>query len=367
MIESSERFRWDWLLILILAVAGALRLHSAATASQTSDEFETYIPSATRISWDHLPIRETQHAALVAYFIKASSLIFGGSPLGFRLLSVLAGVATIALLYEIAAWRWGCGPARWTALLLAVNRYHVTISARAFDLAFDLLFVALSMYAFARFLKSDRAKWLYVAALAAGLGFLCKELTCLMLPVFLGTLLLLPQRRWLRRKEPWLAAALFFAVILPDVWYTLATPLEGQGAFYANYGDHFSRFAGIGLSPHPWFFYFGRAVETMGWPYENAFAEIPTMRLVSALAIWTGVLVCTFRAPKDSLSVFLLVMFWGVFVFFALLGTREPSRQDVLLDPALWYWVDRTMLPGALLTGTVLAEYGGRLVRRLLG
>jgi 4-amino-4-deoxy-L-arabinose transferase-like glycosyltransferase len=180
-----------WFVVCFLAAA-ILRFYSAATTPKIDMEWEEFIPAAEIISWSHLPIRDYQHPALPAYLIRASAELFGRSVLGYRMLSIVAGLGLICLLYSIAIRWWGHREAIIAAFLLSVNRYLITTSARAIDLSFDLFFVAAAMWAFSQFLwatqvtdQSGRgnngvqttfdvqsARWLYVAALFTGLGFL---------------------------------------------------------------------------------------------------------------------------------------------------------------------------------------------------
>jgi len=360
MDDSAQRLRSDWILLVILTIAAGLRGASAVNVPYVHCEDRELIPWSQQISWQHLPIREWQHPALPAYLIKASSVLFGKTRLGFRMMSLLAGISCIAAIYQIGLEWWGRSTARWAALLLAVNEYHIAISAKAMDLIFDLYFITLAMYGFSRFLKTQRPAWLYVAGVSTGLGFLCKEITCLMLPVFFVTLLLLPHRRWLCRKEPWLAAALFFAIIFPDIWSNLQVTAETRSPYYISYADHFSRFAGFGLSSQPWVFYFADVLDWASIPYYDAQGDLPTIDPVFAVVLWLGVALATLQKNKSSLTVFSLTMFWGIFGFFALMATKDPTRDDALLDPVLWYWVDRTMLPASLLAGNVLARTRGK-------
>ena len=351
--------RLDWPVASIVVVAAALRLYSSVSAPYLYIEAEEYVKFAQRISWDHLPIREMQHAALPSYLIKFSGLLFGQTRVGYRMLGVLAGVGTILVIYRLGLQWWGRGAARWAALLLAVNEYHVAISARAVELVYDLWFVAVAMYAFTRFLKTERPAWLLAAGAASGLGFLCKEITCLMVPVFLIALLVLPQRRWLLRKEPWLALLVFVAVISPDVWHTLRTPVEGRSPRFAGYDDHLSRVGGLGLNGQPWVFYFADALDWAGIPYENSLDSIQTMNPLSAAVLWAGVMFVSLRKRESAAATFLLVMFWSIFAFFALILSKEPSRPELHLDPVLWYWADRTMLPAALMAGIAISRCFG--------
>ena len=352
--------------------AAILRFYSAATTPQIDIEFEEFIPSAESISWSHLPVRDYQHPALPSYLIRASAELFGRSVLGYRMLSIVAGLGLIYLLYLIALRWWGHREAIIAALLLSVNRYLIATSAAAIDLSFDLFFVAAAMWAFSRFLWATQvtdqsgsesngerttfdvwpARWFYVAALFTGLGFLCKEITSLLVPVFFLTLLAgKTTRKWLRRREPYIAAVIFFIVISPDIFRNVLTPVETQNPrYYMNYADHLSRIAGFGLNEQPWLFYFGQGVEWLKIQHVNEFGEMPFQHLVMGVALWVAVLFATFRRHKDVLTTFLLFMFWSIFLFFSLTKTKLPTtREDLATNSSLWYWVDRTMLAATLL------------------
>src|SRR5262249_4486013 len=194
------------ILVLILLMGVMLRLTNAWSSPPAFIERVEFIPTAMTINKEHLPLRAAQHGIIPAYIIRASGLVFGNSTLGLRLASVIAGTATILLLYLVAARWWGQSAGLIAAALLAIERYHITISARAIDLPFDLFFVAIAIYTFSRFLyvinwevtPAEAGRWLYGTAGVCALGFLCKELTALMVPVLLLSLVLVGQSAWLR-------------------------------------------------------------------------------------------------------------------------------------------------------------------------
>jgi len=381
----------------VLLVGGTLRLVSAVRAPLDLIEVDEFIPAAMTLSWEHHPIRATQHGAVPIYFIRASALIFGDSDLGFRMLSVVAGTATILLVYLIAARWWGAPSGLAAAALLALERYHTTISARAIDLPFDLLFVALAMFCFSRFLhgidgKTEAAvhvRWLYDAAAATALGFLCKELTALMLPVLLLSLVFLRQTAWLRRREPWIAVGLFLLLICPDVYSNLTVtraermdllarqeeaarqrgtvysdPEYLENGLYMSYGDQLSRFRSLGLSAEPFYFYFGEILDRAGIPHNNPFGEFPYLNPLMGVALWVGVALSLARRNKDRVTVFLLTMFFVMFLPFTLVQLGAPRARFPTDPQALWYWVDRTMLPALLLTGYAVGAGARRLTGR---
>src|SRR5258705_13924212 len=84
--------RIDIVFFLILLVALLIRLGLAVTAEYIHDEENTSIPLSKTIAFApghvHLPMRGENHGALPAYVVKASSTLFGTSPLGYRLVHV---------------------------------------------------------------------------------------------------------------------------------------------------------------------------------------------------------------------------------------------------------------------------------------
>ena len=287
------------LLVLILVVGTMLRVASASRDPLVAIERDEFIPIAMTITKEHLPLRAAQHGILPGYIIRAGGLAFGNSILGLRLISVIAGVATILLLYVVGARWWGQSGGLIAAALLAVERYHINVSARAIDLPFELFFLAIAIYTFSRFLYAIKQKaapveagrWLYGAASACALGFLCKELTILMAPVLLLTLLLVRQSAWLRRRET----------------------------------------------------------------YRNEFDEFPFINPWLASLLWVGVALTFVRRGKDELAIMLLTMFTVPLLVFVSMRLGPPLGPLPTDDVMLWHWADRTMLPALLLTGRAVS------------
>jgi 4-amino-4-deoxy-L-arabinose transferase-like glycosyltransferase len=381
-------------LLLLLAGAFLLRVRDASRAQLEFIERDEYIPAALTLSRDHHPIRLAQHGALPAYAVRLSGEVFGRSTLGWRMLSILVGTATILLLYLIAARWWGPVAGFVAGGLLAVDRYHATISARAIDLPLDLFFIALAMYGFSRFLAAQDSepgsggRWLYLTAAASAAGFLCKELTALLVPVLFLSLLSTGQAGWLRRRQTWLALGLFAVLIAPDIHSSLTTSREErvdlwrrhqaaaaqigvtvdaegyqENGLYMSYGDQLSRFRGIGPNKEALYFYFGSIFDRLGIPHKNGFAEFPFMYPVLGVVLWIAVF-CTLFQRKDRLSRFALVMFFGMLLPFTLVRLGRPHAAFPAEAEVLWYWADRSMLPALLLAGRAAALVTDRLRKR---
>jgi len=386
VVKAHRVNRASWLLVLILALGGGLRLAFIGVEELNGIERSEFIPSAMSITWDHMPLRMSQHGALPAYVIRASGAIFGNTPVGWRVAGVIAGTATILVLFLIGRAAWSPAAGLIAAGLLAIDRYHLNLSDRATDLPFDLLFVACAMWAFTIYLKRlddrgwKRARWLCLAALFTGLGFLCKELTALLAVAFGASLLVLRKVASVRARDVVLALLTGALVIAPDVYANLTTDAAGRAALarhhhdaeerlgtransyvdqglYMSYGDQLSRFHGIGLNLEPFYFYFGDLFDAAGIRHTNSFSEAPYEHPAASLVLWFGVIASAFRRPRDRVTVFLLTTFVVMFVPFALVQLGTP-RGNFQTDPiVLWYWVDRTALPAMLLCGSVLAGW----------
>ena len=360
----ARRSGIDPIFILIIVTALAPRIYLAATELYIYDEDSSSIPRSQMISFAldnlQLPLRGQNHPALPAYFVKISSLLFGTTPLGYRLFHVLVSLATIALVFFLTRHWYGAVAARWAAALLAFNEYYLTVSARATAHVPYLLFVGGAVYAFGRFLSTQRPGYLYAAGASLGLAFYSKEHSALLVPVFAVTMLLPDHRHWFRRWHLYVAAALYVIIISADlVWNVRASQDIGQ----ATYSDHLQRIGGIGFSPYPLMFFGREAVQwlhtaILGNQLDDHTREYlsmnPALGLILLGAVALTMAMATRAVPVSSR--FLLLLFWGVFGFFSLIRPGDPQKN---LDPVSWIWVDATLFPTVILAGAALAHVRG--------
>ena len=366
--------RIDFVFLLILVSALGVRLYLGFTQECIHDEENNAIPLAHTISFSpatlHLPMRGENHGALPAYIVKASSSLFGTTPLGYRALHVTLGLLTIVIVFLLTREWYGPVAARWAGALLAFNEYFLPISARATAHVPNLFLVAAAIYAFSRFLRSERPAYLYLAGASVGLAFYCKELSALLLPVFLVTLLRARYRHWLRRPHPYLACALFVLLIGPDLYWNVTTDPETAMVHYdrepqrqATYRKHLQRIGGLGFSPYPSMFYARGPVKALylrmtGQELTDETAEYHSMNPAVGVLLLGAVIVTTLRrATGGDLRVFLLVLFWVIFGLFTLIKKGRPEGR---LDPVSWMWVEITMLPAIVLAGARLADTTGK-------
>lgn len=366
--------RIDPVLILILLVALVVRVGLGVTREYIHDEINTAIPLSKTISFEpghlNLPLRGENHPALPAYVVKASSTVFGTSRVGYRGMHILLGLLTIAMVYAMTRQWYGPVPARWAAALMAFNEYYLNVSSRATAHVPNLLFVTAAVYAFSRFLATERPRYLYLAGASVGVAFYCKESTALLLPVFALTLLVSKHRRWLLKPQIYLACAAYALVISPDImWNLRANPATTTVTYndrtvgQATYATHLRRIGGLGLSPYPAMFYLRPTVKTLalaltGNALKDETQEYWSVNVAIGVLLLGAVLATTLRtASRDQLQVFLLVMFSAIFGFFTLIKRGEVTGR---LDPVSWIWVEVTIVPAVMMAGARLAEVSGK-------
>jgi 4-amino-4-deoxy-L-arabinose transferase-like glycosyltransferase len=92
-----------------------------------------------------------------------------------RVFSAAIGLATLFLVYRLAALLYGRQAAVFATLFLALMPYHVVVT-RQIILDGPMTFCAtLTLYLVARYATSHRPEWLYAAGVGVGLTFLTKE------------------------------------------------------------------------------------------------------------------------------------------------------------------------------------------------
>jgi mannosyltransferase len=209
----------------------ALRVHHLALQSFWRDEIDAVTFAQRSLPWllgNFLAIGQNGplYFLLLHYWIEVA----GSSDWAVRYSSVLAGVATIPLIYVLGRRLFGPWPGSAAALLLAVSPYHLWYSQEAKMYAAVALVGALSVGLLLRALAANRwRRWLaWLVVVAAGLYlhfFVALLIGAEVLAIVVG---------WRRgcqggRKGVWLLLGLALAELplgrweLPVLWQGLAT------------------------------------------------------------------------------------------------------------------------------------------------
>jgi mannosyltransferase len=152
-------------------VAGAiLRLIALGRKSFWLDEIASV--AISRRPWPvfwHFLWHDEGNMALY-YVLLKPWLHFGYAESAVRLLSVLAGVASIPLMYSLGARLFGRSTGLLSAALLAVNACAIAVSQEARAYSFLVLFVLLSTYLFVRLVEMPSRPWGLAYAVVAGIS-----------------------------------------------------------------------------------------------------------------------------------------------------------------------------------------------------
>lgn len=158
------------------------------------------------------------HPGMTAWIGRLSMALFGRSVLGFRALTLLCSAGTIGLTFLAARRLYDDQVARLAALQVAVLPLFFVYSAIVSPDAPVLFFWAATVWALAHAVSGASPRWWYAAGVLLGLALDSKYHAAFLGLGVLGFLLFSPdQRRWLRRKEPWIAAGLALLAFSPTI------------------------------------------------------------------------------------------------------------------------------------------------------
>lgn len=214
----AESWRWYTAIAIALA-ATAVRLVLAAFIPLVPDE--TYYWEWSR----HLASGYFDHPPAIALFIHSGVAIFGTTPFGVRVASVLAGLGTVLAAIVLARRLGGEAAALWASVIAAC----LPLASAGFILATPdaplLLTSALTLVALERALdaphRSRAARtWWIVSGLLLGASFASKY-TAVLLPlgVLIAFLIGRPLRAQLAAPGPYVALAAALVVFAPVlVW-----------------------------------------------------------------------------------------------------------------------------------------------------
>ena len=266
---------------------------------------------------------------LFFWLMAAAYALTGSLRVSFLLPSLLAGLGTLALVYDLTRRLWNREAGLWAALVLLFS-LQFTMQARATQIDATLcFFTTLSVYALLRHLLLGGGwKWYVFSGFAAGLGVITKGVG------FLPLLMLLPYAyaRWRNWPLPkltatplrWSGAPIAFAVAIA-LWLVpmlIAVGLSGDPALEA-YRDEILLQQTVSRYATAWHhqksFYFFLGVMLTQW--------LPLVALLPWLAPrWIEKL-------RERDARLLLLLGWVVLVL--LFFSFSSGKRDVYILPAL--------------------------------
>lgn len=163
---------------------------------------------------------------LLFQFIVALSYKFGTNDIIPRLLSVVIGLATVYLVYDIGKRLYGVPAGLLSALFLAVMPYHVVVTRQVLLDGPMVFCTTLTLYFLVRFSQTERPIWLISVGVGMGLSFLAKETSILMVGAIFAFLALSPKIK-IRIVDIILSLIMMAVIMAP---FPLAVSLAGGGS-----------------------------------------------------------------------------------------------------------------------------------------
>lgn len=214
---AEEAYGFGLLFSIVLLVT-ALRV-----LVLSSNGYPLYGDEAQYWAWSrHLDWGYYSKPPLIAWLIRLGTAWLGNGEFGVRALSPFVHGGTALLIYQIGRRLYDARTGFWSALVYA-SLPAVSLSSLLMSTDVPLLFFwALGFYCHLRATEAggDRRWWLGVGA-AIGLGTLSKYSMALFVPSMLLHLWV-ARRDLLRTKLPWLAIALGFVLVLPNIVWNAA-------------------------------------------------------------------------------------------------------------------------------------------------
>lgn len=216
-------------LLAALGVLWLLRLIAGAVLPLSADEAYYWLWSR------HLAAGYFDHPPMIAWLIRAGTLVFGATPLGVRAAGIVLSAAASWFVWRSAAILLRDDKAGALACLLFNLSLMITVEflAATPDTP-QIFFAAIFVWALAKVAETDDGRWWLAAGCAAGFGLLSKYST-----LFLGTgalvwLIAVPaMRRWLVSPLPYLGGLLALAIFTPNLMWNAH---HGWGTFAFQFG-----------------------------------------------------------------------------------------------------------------------------------
>ena len=265
----------------------------------------------------HLAAGYFDHPPAIAWLIRFGTALFGPTPIGVRLPSLLCGLLAVAAVGRIAASLGGPGSARRAMLAFSVTPLITGVFVLATPDAPLLAATAWSLYAVLR-ATDERATpraalgWWAAAGALLGLAGLAKY-TAVLVPAGLALTVVLyrPYRRLLATPGPYLAALLALAIVAPVVaWNAVNQWVSFR--FQLSHGLGAPRGGSL----------LDREVTMLS---QQLLAATPILLLFLAGAVWQAL-----RRRPDPRAVLLGGLALFVALFFAWSGRRRPVEANWL-------------------------------------
>jgi hypothetical protein len=250
---------------------------------------------------------------IAGYFGIAGANVFVG-----RLLSVTFAVLAVGLMFEFTYRTYGPKTALLASIFLATMPGFIWASRLALLETMLVFFFSASLMLFYVWLRKHNDKFLVLSGVTLGLGFLTKYQVIIAIPIMLVSILFLC-RGYIKTRLTKYALLIVSAVLITLPWIVVSYQIYSSGMLsqwmYAlQVGNPDKVLYGMRFGPAALPFFY---LIEMVWPYGEVH---PISVLVYAFALLGLGFMLWRRKPLDK---FLLLWFFGVYLFFTLIGNRQ--------------------------------------------
>ncbi|MCC6153536.1 MAG: glycosyltransferase family 39 protein [Candidatus Hydrogenedentes bacterium] len=271
-------------LVLLLAVALGLRLYKIETESAWFDECVTYLELKKELSpLDFFRAEAYYDPATVPVYFGSAYIWYNlgfTSVIGMRMLSLIAGMITIVVMYGFGRRLFGHVGGMTVALCMTAAKLQIYMSQEIRNYAFTLMLAAIAMYALHEAVTTNRKHWWAINVIANGLLCLTHFIAGLLL-FAQGVYLIVTRWRQFKTTAIWAASHIPFLAFIP-LWIKFVTPgnLEDQ--------TNWITFAGFDRAFRAYFFVFaGSYQDAMDFVRTLPFG-IPVHYVLGALFMLAG-------------------------------------------------------------------------------
>jgi len=209
---TGPRLLWE-----IVAAGAVLRLTALGHKSFWLDEIASVVVARTPSNWFWRWLWHEEGNMTLYYVLLRPWLHLGLSETTVRLLSVIPGVASIALIYVLASRLFGKSTGMLAALFLAIHTCAVVHSQEARSYSFLVLGTIAATYLFVRLIEVPTFSRASTYSLVAGATLYCHYFGMLVIVSHLLSLAFLP-----KQQQPWkqlvVAIVLLAIIAMPVAW-----------------------------------------------------------------------------------------------------------------------------------------------------
>jgi Dolichyl-phosphate-mannose-protein mannosyltransferase len=215
---SQSRFSSGPAIVLYIAAAKVL-LHLSMVARYGIFRDEMYYLACSRhMAWGYV-----DHPPFTVWIAWFSRVVLGDSPLGVRLLPIIAGAAVVwlagALAREMGGGRFAQGMA---ALAVFVVPLYLIAHTWLTDNVFEQLIWMTCIWLVVRAINSNDARYWFWFGVVAGLGFENKYSIAFLLLGLLVGVVLTPHRHFLKSRYLWLGVLACAVISLPNLLWQVS-------------------------------------------------------------------------------------------------------------------------------------------------